>query len=941
MNLVSLELQDYRQFRGLHTFAPGQLSMVAIIGRNGAGKTTLFEAIEWCLYNPGYIRNDEIQPRVYPGRPRVKVTLEHPYTGEQFEIERELKGRAISASVYRSTQPDAPVVQGTRQVTDYVARNLIGLTQKAFVATFFTRQKELSFFGSLGATERRREVGRLLGLETIRLAQESIGQKRLDKQNEAKIKRQLFDEQSAGIDFDIKRQSAQLVIEERTRALQSAGSAVTVAATEHEAARAGLTRQQDRSLEHAALSLQGSTLQGIINECSVKIAAAHETVQEIERAERQLTVLQPVAAAATELSQVVESHQQQKAKSDKYGELHRQLGTLEDSERRLRDSVSESARLIEAESKGLGAVLEEAPFALEREIERLLLHARSDRIAVKEVIVERLLDCRKLANEFKHGSEQLARFTEKATELAEEERQLQQQGDPSATIAAIEKDRSRHQTEASAARAKAEGLQSQRERLSTLSARLSGGQFDEECPTCGRPFLEGELEGYLGTLSEQISALDQQAELQLAARSQAETLANESALRETVARAAAASLQTVQTRIASSKPHIVDAEHAVQQSRESLAGLLAQLERGQPPDDDEIRRAREELKQAQRKAAQVPLLEQLQANLRAIQRSRTNLETEIEALGPIHYDAARHQFDNLEWQKARDATAQLAALRQQVAGRPVALSRIAGAEQRTRETAIELQAISQALLALDFRPAALEEARAAEAAGQKRFTVAATGMNQAESLLSEANRALGDVDAMEKRLHEIRDASVGAQRDADELARMYNEFTRFERHVAQAVTPALAELTSQLLSAVTDGKYDRVEFSEDFGIEVFDGADDSFPMSQFSGGERDVIALCARLALSQFVGSQAQTPLQFVVMDEVFGSLDQERRENLMDTLQKLVGETGAFRQLFVISHVDDVQASPAFDEVWRVVETADGISRLEQVTTESTPEDL
>ena len=35
-------------------------------------------------------------------------------------------------------------------------------------------------------------------------------------------------------------------------------------------------------------------------------------------------------------------------------------------------------------------------------------------------------------------------------------------------------------------------------------------------------------------------------------------------------------------------------------------------------------------------------------------------------------------------------------------------------------------------------------------------------------------------------------------------------------------------------------------------------------MDQFSGGERDVIALCARLALSRLIGGQAAHPPGFL-----------------------------------------------------------------------------
>src|SRR4029453_16104149 len=59
--------------------------------------------------------------------------------------------------------------------------------------------------------------------------------------------------------------------------------------------------------------------------------------------------------------------------------------------------------------------------------------------------------------------------------------------------------------------------------------------------------------------------------------------------------------------------------------------------------------------------------------------------------------------------------------------------------------------------------------------------------------------------------------------EADQLDVIYREFTLFEQYVARRITPQLAEHTSELLSAVTEGKYDRVEFNENYGIEVYDG----------------------------------------------------------------------------------------------------------------------
>ncbi len=162
----------------------------------------------------------------------MRVVLEDASSGIVYEIERSLKGGSTKAEIYRADQPESPLVQGTRQVTEYVTRELTGLPHAAFVSTFFTRQKELSFFGDLGATERREQVGRLLGLETIRVAQKSIGEKRTRKQAEARVKREQYEEQSEGVDFPAERDRLDDVIAEQTVQRDAARIEVDSAKTE-------------------------------------------------------------------------------------------------------------------------------------------------------------------------------------------------------------------------------------------------------------------------------------------------------------------------------------------------------------------------------------------------------------------------------------------------------------------------------------------------------------------------------------------------------------------------------------------------------------------------------------------------------------------------------------------------------------------------------------
>ncbi len=190
--------------------------------------------------------------------------IEDPHTGIVYEIERTLKGGSTQAEIYRQDQPETPIVQGTKQVTDYVARELTGLSHTAFVATFFTRQKELSFFGDLGATQRREQVGRLLGLETIRVAQKRIGEQRTRKHAESRVKREQYEEQSSGIDFPAEREQLTTVITGQTAQRDTAR--MTAAACKQETAIAAAARDQaqQRFAANAALRQELARLHGEI-----------------------------------------------------------------------------------------------------------------------------------------------------------------------------------------------------------------------------------------------------------------------------------------------------------------------------------------------------------------------------------------------------------------------------------------------------------------------------------------------------------------------------------------------------------------------------------------------------------------------------------------------------------------------------------------------------
>lgn len=162
-----------------------------------------------------------------------------------------------------------------------------------------------------------------------------------------------------------------------------------------------------------------------------------------------------------------------------------------------------------------------------------------------------------------------------------------------------------------------------------------------------------------------------------------------------------------------------------------------------------------------------------------------------------------------------------------------------------------------------------------------------------------------------------------------ELRRILNDF---KDEMVKRIFDEVEEGTSYWLREITGGKYPEVRLNpEDWTLEVFDQVG-FFPIGRFSGGERDLIGLCLRLAVSDAVARFAGSRPRFIVLDEIFGSQDVERRRNILDLLSHL---RVRYDQVFLISHVEDIRSGEFLDSVMVVSERSDGTS---EVRLEGTP---
>jgi exonuclease SbcC len=81
--------------------------------------------------------------------------------------------------------------------------------------------------------------------------------------------------------------------------------------------------------------------------------------------------------------------------------------------------------------------------------------------------------------------------------------------------------------------------------------------------------------------------------------------------------------------------------------------------------------------------------------------------------------------------------------------------------------------------------------------------------------------------------------------------------------------------------------------------------EDGLPKTVISGGEEDLCNLVLRLAISQMIAERAGQAFSLLILDEVFGSLDETRRGNVVELLRRL---NDRFEQVIVITHIEQVR---------------------------------
>ncbi|HLI01334.1 MAG TPA: SMC family ATPase [Acidimicrobiales bacterium] len=280
-------------------------------------------------------------------------------------------------------------------------------------------------------------------------------------------------------------------------------------------------------------------------------------------------------------------------------------------------------------------------------------------------------------------------------------------------------------------------------------------------------------------------------------------------------------------------------------------------------------------------------------------------------LAGLDPDLAAAGADADQTSAARDALARQVTAKEQAARRALGLqvrlerrptieADLATARQRAETAEANVVALRDKVKSLGFDRTALSEASAAREATRDAAQAATRSAHAAELAAAGARR---DAAGAARRLADGR-AQHGQLAElevtARHLARLAVLMSEFRNTVVASVGPRLAAQAAELFGELTDNEYDQLQVDpETYELQISD-AGQVYGLDRFSGSEVDLANLALRVAISEHVRFQSGGAVGLLVLDEVFGPLDEDRKERMLQALEQL---RGRFRQVLVVTH--------------------------------------
>jgi exonuclease SbcC len=882
MKLVALRLENFRSFEHCELDLQRD-GLIGVSGPNGAGKTTLLSAINYALFGRGRGSRERPPERdEMPSGAACEVELQFILDDRHCEVLRGPNKARLTVD------GDLRVPNGQEAVTRAITE-ILGVGQLNFGMTFYARQREIQALKPGPA--RKAALEALLGIDRVRNAFDLA--REAQREQEAVVRALSAQLPSLA---DVEAALARAEEEARLRAptVDKARQVRGEAAKSRDSAWRALTEARARAQEAFALERNAAVAASELSAAEEREKAAREALTAAQRASKDLEALEPSAAKAGEL--------------------------------RARDRTLE----LEAQANAQAEALRE-----KRHQAQVAAVAAADKLAEKPDPAPRLRDAEV---ELKTAREKLeAATTDMIAMSSRQEAARVAAAEAMAALAngrgavALDKELSGLAALPATAEQRASTIAALDAEATQLAARVAEEREHYEhvkrdgpratCPRCKQPY-EGRYETILAEFNQSLAGFAERAKqikadlrrLDDQRKADAPKLArlqSAKAERQTLASASTdiGALAAAADAAEAARTELTTSEERLRENRAALAKGITALDR-------EIELLRAEL----------TAREQLGARKRDAERDLGLYEKQLGDLSPNGYDPKAHEMLRVELEQATASEVRCVELRA-TAGQVELLTTRHAREERlageAAETHRELAAAAAKRLA---DKSAQEQAEAAYARVHKLHEEAEEALRIAEQqAVAESNavaQARADLDATRRQKGQLDKA-----REEESLRRVVAAvLDAYRTAIQQEAVPSLEQETADLLRRVTRGRYSDVEITSDGNLKINDMGT-AHDLERFSGGEQDLANLCMRIALSKVMARRSGMDARFIILDEVFGSQDPDRRAALVEALRELDQEFG---QVLIVSHFDDFMDHCGLQIT---VKSVDGTSRAELAT--------
>ncbi len=887
--------------RGVH--------LASLVGENGAGKSALLDAITWVVWGRSrapYGHDDDL---VYHGENSLEVeyVFRMPYQGGterhcRILRRREQRGRRSTGSIldfqmeaddgWRSLTSDS-IRQTQATIIEY-----LGLDYDTFINSAYLRQGHADEFTIQTASERKRVLSAILGLD--RWAEYLDRAKKQLSRVQGQL--QIIDRRLDEAEQELARRP------EYEAALETAEAQAAEAEARLREVQAHMDEMHRVQEQALALRRQIAEIDARIVQEEARLTQLHEET-EVHQGRR--TYYADMVAQAAAIESAYAAYQHAVADERAWGEklaqaaqLQQEKSQCEQAIAEARQALHEQLRAYEQEATLAERAVAEARAALERTSGDLRGQLASQR--------ERLISP-ELRAELKTAEQALAQLLDTASAQAAAREDLH--------AAEVEIGQLTERN-----RQLREMMNVTKDRLDTLA------EADALCPLCKQPLTPEHHQRLLTDIeAEGVKMGDEFRANTARAQSlqQQKNILQQQILEQERVLAALPRQQQRVTRLQQQVEQSTQAEERVEGLQEKIALLETRIAEGDYAAD-----ARVSLEEIHRAAADV----QAQLDAKAFAPSaRASLSKVLVDLKTVGYDIEAHQQVKAQLEALSSAESdyrELEKARISVDKETETLKRLALEieAQKTRRDEVlsardarqaELDALQPRLAEVPRLMQALNATRQEEATARQRVGAARQTLAALETLASRLAAQRSERDTLAQRvavLTELREAFGVNGIPAMMIEHTLPELEREANRILQRLTGGRMHIRFETQRETKSGN-----LRETLDIIISDEKG-TRPYENFSGGEQFRVNFAIRVALSRMLAQRAGVRLRSLFVDEGFGALDAEGRQRLVQAVKAVQSE---FDLILVITHIDELRE--AFPTQIQVIKTESG-SQVELV---------